>query len=97
MQESTGSELAPVKRVRRTYSKQFKAHLIGLVKEGNQSIASIAQEHKINANLLHRWVNVAKASSAEPTTLPISVAQTRRLDRLVLKGVNPDTPCDSMT
>lgn len=55
-----GSVVETPKRVRRTFSKEFKAHLVSLVNAGEQSIASIAQEHEINANLLHTWVLLGK-------------------------------------
>jgi len=49
---------APVKqnRIRRSYSKSFKAELVAQSLAKNESIAAIALGHGINANLLQRWI-----------------------------------------
>jgi len=49
---------APVKqnRLRRSYSKRFKAELVAQSLAKNESIAAIALGHGINANLLQRWI-----------------------------------------
>ena len=41
---------------RRTYSKQFKAELVAQYLEGRTSLASLAVDHGMNPNVLHRWV-----------------------------------------
>ena len=42
-------------RTRRSYSPQFKAHLVDVCERPGASIAALAREHGINANILHRW------------------------------------------
>ena len=49
--ESLGS-----KRRRRTYTPQFKAEMVAQCLEGTVSLASLAVEHGMNPNVLHRWV-----------------------------------------
>lgn len=50
--ESIGSEQATTRQPRRTFTKQFKAQLVAEVDHGERSIAQIALENRINANLL---------------------------------------------
>ena len=42
-------------RTRRSYSPQFKAHLVDVCERPGASVAALAREHGINANILHRW------------------------------------------
>lgn len=53
-------EPAPAKystrRTHRTYSRQFKAELVASAKQPGASIAAIALQHGMNANVLHRWL-----------------------------------------
>ncbi|TEA69319.1 transposase [Allopusillimonas ginsengisoli] len=46
----------PPRPVRRTYSPQFKAELVAQCLEGNVALASLAIDHGMNPNVLHRWV-----------------------------------------
>jgi len=41
---------------RRTYSQQFKAEMVAQCLEGNVALASLAIDHGMNPNVLHRWV-----------------------------------------
>lgn len=43
-------------RRRRTYTRQFKAEMVAQCMQGNVSLASLAVEHGMNPNVLHRWV-----------------------------------------
>ena len=45
-----------VPRTRRTYSPQFKAELLTACKQPGASIAALAMQHGMNANVLHRWL-----------------------------------------
>ena len=42
-------------RTRRSYSPQFKVHLVDVCEHPGASVAALAREHGINANILHRW------------------------------------------
>lgn len=46
---------APMRRTRRSYTAQFKAQLVAACLQPGASVAALALEHGINANLLHRW------------------------------------------
>ena len=43
-------------RRRRRYDPQFKAELVAHCQQRGISVASVAQDHGINANLLRRWI-----------------------------------------
>ncbi|WP_090468701.1 transposase [Pseudomonas mohnii] len=43
---------------RRSYSKSFKAHVVQECAQPGASIASVAQHHGFNANLVHKWIRV---------------------------------------
>lgn len=45
-----------VRRTHRTYSPQFKAELVAACQQPGTSIAALALQQGINANLLHRWL-----------------------------------------
>ena len=44
------------RRTHRTYSRQFKAELVAAAKQPGASIAALALQHGMNANVLHRWL-----------------------------------------
>ena len=46
---------------RRRYSVEFKAMVIKACDEPGQSVAGVARQHDLNANLLHKWRKQFKA------------------------------------
>ncbi|MBP0639664.1 transposase [Cupriavidus sp. AcVe19-6a] len=60
-------EEAPVgRRRRRRYSREFKAQVVAACQGPGVSIAAIALHHKLNANLLRRWVDQADGNVPAP-------------------------------
>ena len=47
--------LKPV-RQRRSYTPEFKAELVAHYLDGEDALASLAMDHGMNPNVLHRWV-----------------------------------------
>lgn len=43
-------------RQRRSYTPEFKAELVAQYLKGDDSLASLAVDHGMNLNVLHRWV-----------------------------------------
>ena len=43
-------------RTHRTYAPQFKAQLVAACQQPGVSIAALAGQHGMNANVLHRWL-----------------------------------------
>ena len=48
----------PVKR--RRFTPDFKHKIVAACKEPGASVARIAREHDLNANLVHKWMVVSK-------------------------------------
>jgi transposase-like protein len=70
-----------VPRTRRTYSPQFKAELLTACKQPGASIAALALQHGMNANVLHRWLKdhrqgtlLLSDGASAPAFIPIDLA-----------------------
>lgn len=50
------NDIMPIKRVRRSYSAEFKTELVKASQQPGVSLAALALHHGLNANLLRRWV-----------------------------------------
>ena len=68
---------------RRHYEQAFKRHLVELTLVPGASVARIALDHRLNANILFRWrrhyLRELTKASAEPAAgalLPVSVSNT---------------------
>jgi transposase-like protein len=70
------------RRTHRAYTRQFKAELVAAAQQPGASIAALALQHGMNANVLHRWLKeheqdarhqlVGLSSSAQSlTTSPV--------------------------
>ncbi|WP_148262966.1 transposase [Alicycliphilus denitrificans] len=44
------------RRTHRTYTPQFKAELVAACRQPGASVAAVALQHGMNANVLHRWL-----------------------------------------
>lgn len=70
-----GTKMAQIditKPKRRTYSTELKKYLVEQALTGERSIASIAQGHGINPNLLQKWIKAVrdeKITGISPTSL----------------------------
>ena len=78
-------------RRRRRYSAEFKARVIKACDEPGQSVAGVARQHDLNANLLHKWRKQFKACGADDfIRLPAAVIPanepTRSIVRIALPG-----------
>ena len=60
-EESISKPRYAVRRTRRTYSAQFKSRLVAACLQPDASIAALAREHGMNANVLHRWLKEHRA------------------------------------
>ena len=63
---------------RRSYSKSFKAQVIQECAQPGASIASIALNHRLNANLVHKWIRVQaqKSTELQPAFIPLPIQKT---------------------
>ena len=67
-------------RKRRQYSPEFKAQLVAESQNPEASVARIALDNDLNANLLRRWITESKQTGQQPSpafvpiNLPAAVA-----------------------
>lgn len=65
---------------RRRYSTTMKAQVVAACNEPGASVAKVAMAHGINANVVHRWRQLARQGKATPAktgefiALPLMVA-----------------------
>lgn len=64
----TNNQLPQTGRGRRTYSPEFKAQLVAACRIPGMSVASVARNHGINHNILHRWLR--ELPEPTPARLP---------------------------
>lgn len=61
-------------RTRRIFATEFKQHLVELCLQPDTSVAKVAMQHQINANLLHKWIRQSRLM-VPSLTIP-SIPQT---------------------
>jgi transposase len=64
------------RRRRRWHSAQFKAEAVAACQEPGASLAGVALERQVNANLLRRWVKEAAGKNAVARIAPLSPSST---------------------
>ena len=74
----------PSRRSHRTYTPAFKAELVAACQQPGVSIASLAGQHGMNANVVHRWLKeyerngrhrLAANGTPNPDTVTVQVAE----------------------
>ena len=66
----------PPKRTRRRFSPEFKAGIVAQCRQPGVSVARIALDNDLNANLVRRWISQARedgSTLATPGFMPISL------------------------
>ena len=63
-----------LKKPRRTFTAEFKHQLIQQCQQPDTSVAKVAMQHQVNANLLHKWIRQSR--SMVPSLTPPSIPQT---------------------
>lgn len=79
---------APATPPRRKHSLQFKEQVVAASYASNTSVASVAQQFKINANLVHKWRRQFDAKAAGRDDF-IKVAP--RIPAKAMNTPSPDT------
>ncbi|WP_159516586.1 transposase [Acinetobacter sp. 18QD2AZ41W] len=75
MDLKTVIDTAPtLKKPRRTFTAEFKHQLIQQCQQPDTSVAKVAMQHQINANLLHKWIRQSR--SMVPSLTISSIPQT---------------------
>ena len=57
-------------RGRRRHSAEFKAKLVEECRQPGMSVARVARDNGVNANLLHQWIGHARAREGGVAALP---------------------------
>ena len=66
MQENLTPSQSPIRKTRRSYTKEFKARVVSECQGDGKSIAQVALEHQINANLIHKWRRQIEGTTCQP-------------------------------
>jgi len=67
----TNTQLSKSACGRRSYSPEFKAQVVATCRIQGMSVASVARQHGINHNILHRWLRETPAVSLkDPVSSP---------------------------
>ena len=75
MDLKTVIDTAPtLKKPGRTFTAEFKHQLIQQCQQPDTSVAKVAMQHQINANLLHKWIRQSR--SMVPSLTISSIPQT---------------------
>lgn len=75
MQDPIIVDQTPARPPRRTYTKEFKIDAVAQCERGDRSLAQVAMDLKINANLVRRWQKEQQSESSGTKLLPVQVAR----------------------
>ena len=72
MQEILTPSQTPIRKTRRSYTNEFKARVESECQADGMSIAQVALEHQINANLIHKWRRQIEGTSCQ-SMVPVAL------------------------
>ena len=70
------------KRKRRSFSKEYKAEVVGLISKGGKSIGAVARELDLSETAVRRWVSQAEIDSGGGPTAALTTAEREELAQL---------------
>ncbi len=77
-------EKALAKQKRRRHSEEFRAEVVKASRQPGVSVAAVALEHRLNANLVRRWIKeqaaqsvISRRPSGNAVAEPLTVAAVR--------------------
>jgi transposase len=76
MHNPTILESQGVRPLRRSYTKAFKAELVAQCDRGERSLAQIAMDHQINANLVRKWQREIHEQQGSNKLVPVHVSDS---------------------
>lgn len=68
----------PSQPPRRSYTKAFKADIVAQCERGDRSLAQVAMEHQINANLVRKWQHQFRAELNAQNLVPVQIDSAPR-------------------
>lgn len=69
------------KRVKRKFSKEFRAEVVKLVAEGGKPTSQVAHDHNLGTGLVSHWVRQAKTDAGEGPAHMLSTAEREELSQ----------------
>ena len=69
MTTNNQTSIASLTIIRRTYSAEFKQHIVQACKASEVSIASVALQHGLNTNLVSKWIRLIDAKPRSDRSL----------------------------
>ena len=76
MQDPIVVNQTPSRPPRRSYTKEFKIDAVAQCQRGDRSLAQVAMDLKINANLVRRWQKELNAERGTAKLVPVTVAHS---------------------
>ncbi len=70
------------KRTRRKFTKEYKAEVVTLVRQGNKSVGAICRDLGLTETAVRRWVKQAEVDSGEDSTGALTTAERAELSEL---------------
>ena len=70
------------RRKRRSFTPEFRAEAVRLVREGSKSLPQVAKDLDLTESALRNWVNGAKGGEAKSPTETLTAAEREELVRL---------------
>ncbi len=70
------------KRMRRSFTKEYKAEVVGLISKGGRSIGAVARELDLSETAVRRWVAQAEIDSGGGPAGALTTAEREELARL---------------
>jgi len=70
------------KRSRRSFSKQYKAEVVALIREGGKSVSTVCKDLGLHETAVRRWVKQAEADSGQGAPGALTTAEREELAAL---------------
>jgi len=70
------------RRKRRSFTPEFRAEAVRLVREGSKSLPLVAKDLDLTESALRNWVNEAKGSEGKSPAEALTTAEREELGRL---------------
>ena len=70
------------KRTRRTFSKEYKAEVVTLIRQGNKMIGAVCRDLGLPETAVRRWVKQSAIDSGEGPSGALTTAEREELSNL---------------
>jgi len=70
------------RRERRTFTDEYKQHVLALVREGDKSITQICRELDLTQSAVHKWIKADQDSNGTMTQNSLTESDQQELQRL---------------